>query len=99
VFDVLPVGVDKLRADGGASANRFLMQFQADLIRCPVEAATDAEATALGAAALAGLGVGVWRSVDEVRDLVGTGLRFEPTMDPAEAAEHRAAWREALARV
>jgi glycerol kinase len=99
VFDVLPVGVDKLRADGGASANRFLMQFQADLIGCPVEAATDTEATALGAAALAGLGVGVWRSVDEVRDLVGTGLRFEPTMDPAEAAEHRATWREALARV
>ncbi len=49
-----------LRADGGATANRFLMQFQADLIGSPVEVAADADATALGAAALAGLAVGVW---------------------------------------
>ena len=66
VLDVLPLDVDVLRADGGASANRFLMQFQADLSGCPVEVAADAEATALGAAALAGLGTGVWREPEDV---------------------------------
>ena len=58
VLDILPVAAEVLRADGGATANRFLMQFQADLIDSPVEVAADAEATALGAAALAGLAVG-----------------------------------------
>ena len=58
VLEVLPLEVGVLRADGGASANGFLMQFQADLIGTRVEVSSDAEATALGAAALAGLGVG-----------------------------------------
>ena len=56
VLEVLPGGVDVLRADGGASANGFLMQFQADLLGCPVEVAAERETTALGAAALAGRG-------------------------------------------
>ena len=87
-----------LRADGGASANRFLMQFQADLIGMPVEVASDAEATALGAAALAGLGTGFWRSISEVTPLVGRGSVYEPRLERDEAEVHREAWRRALAR-
>ncbi len=58
IVDVLPLDAGVLRADGGATANRFLMQLQADLLGVPVEVAEDAETTALGAAALAGLAVG-----------------------------------------
>ena len=93
VLEVLPLEVGSLRADGGASANGFLMQFQADLIGTRVEVASDAEATALGAAALAGLGTGVWRSASEVAGLVGCGAVYEPRLDrgQAEAAPRRVA--------
>ena len=67
VLDVLPGGVDVLRADGGASANGFLMQFQADLLGCPVEVAAEQETTALGAAALAGRAIGLWPDDDAIR--------------------------------
>src|SRR5262249_61749918 len=60
VLDALPGGVTVLRADGGASGNALLMQFQADLLGCPVEVAAEQETTALGAAALAGLTIGLW---------------------------------------
>src|SRR5262249_33126593 len=60
VLDAFPGELEVLRADGGATANTFLMQFQSDLLRCPVEVAADSETTGLGAAALAGLGANVW---------------------------------------
>jgi len=77
-----------LRADGGAAANGFLMQLQADLLGCPVEVAAERETTALGAAALA-LGT-------DAR--VAVGVRYEPRADPALVAEARAEWARALAR-
>jgi glycerol kinase len=98
VLDVLPLRVAVLRADGGASANPFLMQLQADLIGCPVEVAADAEATGLGAAALAGLGVGTWRGAAEVRALVRRGARYEPRMGQDEVDARRAEWRLAVRR-
>jgi glycerol kinase len=98
VLEVLPLEVGGLRADGGASANGFLMQFQADLIGTPVEVASDAEATALGAAALAGLGSGLWGSVSELAPLVQRGAVYEPRLDRADAEEQRDAWRRALSR-
>ncbi|HEY6053073.1 MAG TPA: glycerol kinase GlpK, partial [Gaiellaceae bacterium] len=58
VVDALPAPLDVLRADGGATANGWLMQFQADVLGCPVEVAAEREATALGAAALAGIALG-----------------------------------------
>ena len=67
VLDAYPDDVLVLRADGGAAANGFLMQFQSDLLGCPVEVAAEAETTALGAAALAGLAVGVWPDTDALR--------------------------------
>ncbi len=98
VVDALPLRLDLLRADGGATANRFLMQFQADLLGTEVHVAAESEATALGAAALAGLGVGVWRDPAEVRRLVPAGATYEPRMPRDEAAALRTAWRNALAR-
>ncbi len=94
VLDALPGGVEVLRADGGATANGFLMQFQADLLGCPVEVAAESEATALGAAALAGLAVGVWPDLAAVAGLVRRGARYEPGEIPA----GRDAWRLALRR-
>ena len=98
VVDALPVRVDVLRADGGATANGFLMQFQADLLGTAVHVAAESEATALGAAALAGLGVGIWREPDEIRRLLPSGTTFEPRMRRDEAAALREGWRRALER-
>lgn len=80
------------------STNRFLMQFRAGLSGSPVEVAGDADATALGAAALAGLGVGFWPSVEGVDALLRRGARYEPTMDASEWAQRREGWRLALDR-
>jgi glycerol kinase len=85
-----------LRADGGATQNAFLMQLQADVLGCPVEVAAERETTALGAAALAGLAVGIWRDPDEVRGLLRPGAVYEPAGTPPPAREE---WRLALRRV
>lgn len=98
VLDVLPVAAGVLRADGGATANRFLMQLQADLIGSPVEVAADADATALGAAALAGLAVGFWPDAEAVGALMRRGARYEPSIGSSERAERREDWRRALHR-
>jgi glycerol kinase len=98
IVELVPGGVDVLRADGGATANGFLMQLQADLLGCPVEVAAESEATALGAATLAGLAVGTW-TPDEVVALRRPGVRFEPTLPTAEVERLREAWRSALRRV
>jgi glycerol kinase len=98
VIDALPGSLDVLRADGGATANGFLMQFQADLLGRPVEVAAEAETTALGAAALAGLAVGTWSSLDDVRRLARIGVRYEPSSGRAEAVRLREGWRLAVRR-
>jgi len=99
VIDALPLDVAVLRTDGGASANGFLMQLQADLLGCPVEVAADADATALGAAALAGLGVGTWADLDEVGALIRRGVRYEPELPQDDVERLRDAWRDAVRRV
>src|SRR5919198_1034526 len=81
VLDTFPTRVEVLRADGGASANAFLMQFQADLLGCPVEVAAERQTTALGAAALAGLAIGVWKDTDEIRARIPRGATYEPSED------------------
>ena len=98
VLELLPGGVDVLRADGGASANGFLMQLQADVLGCPVEVAAEAETTALGAAALAGRGIGLWPDDEAIRALVRPGPVFEPSPDRSWVDERRAEWRLALRR-
>ena len=84
-----------LRVDGGASANDWLMQFQADVIGTPVERPDLIETTALGAAGLAGLALGVWRTADDF--LTGRRFtRFEPRSSPAERDAAAAGWRRAV---
>jgi glycerol kinase len=98
VLDALPGGVRVLRADGGASANGFLMQFQADLLGCPVEVAAERETTALGAAALAGLAVGIWPDADAFRARIPRGATFEPSADRSDLEERRTEWQLAVRR-
>ena len=98
VLDAFPGDVGVLRADGGATANRFLMQFQSDLLGCPVEVAADAETTALGAAALAGMAVGTWPDLEALRLRIRSGARYEPAMSRDESARRRDEWRVALRR-
>src|SRR5690606_34377728 len=98
VRDVVEASADgrptALRADGGASGNDLLMQFQADQLGTPVERPVIQETTALGAAFLAGLGAGVWASPDELRKTWRLDRRFEPG-ERDDAAYDR--WREAVA--
>ena len=96
VLDAYPGAVDVLRADGGASTNAFLMQFQADILGCPLEVAADVDSTGLGAAALAGLACGTWPDVDALLVHVRRGARYEPRMPGGEVERRRAHWHEAL---
>ena len=98
IVDVLPVAAGALRADGGATANGFLMQLQADLIGVPVEVSADADATALGAAALAGLAIGTWPGLDAVTPLLRRGARYEPSLSTADVERERASWQQAVRR-
>jgi glycerol kinase len=98
VLDAFPGDVEVLRADGGASANRFLMQFQADLLGCPIEVAAERETTALGAAALAGRAIGLWTDDDAIRARISRGAVYEPAGDPAKLGRLRAEWRLAVRR-
>lgn len=92
------IAIDELRVDGGACANNLLMQFQADLLQVPVVRPKVIETTALGAAYLAGLGAGFWKSRDEVHRAWRAERRFEPGLSSAEASHRRSRWAEALRR-
>ena len=87
-----------LLADGGASRNDLLMQFQSDIIKCPVLRSRSTEGSPLGAAFLAGLAVGLWADEEEVESLVPPRDRFEPRMSPEQREALYAGWREAVAR-
>jgi glycerol kinase len=88
--------VSELRVDGGACVNDLLMQFQADLLGIPVVRPAITETTALGAAYLAGLAAGVYRSTDELAALWQAERRFQPTLPAARAAELMARWEHAV---
>ncbi len=89
--------LSELRADGGAVANRWLMQFQADVLGAPVIVPEIAETTALGAAYLAGIGAGFWDR-DEVARMWREASRYEPRMDPGERERLTGRWSEAVER-
>jgi len=93
------VRLKTLRVDGGASANDFLMQFQSDVIGAQVERSNCLETTAFGAAALAGLAVGLWRDRDEVAALGKVAKVFCPKWGADERAKSLNAWHNAVARV
>ena len=88
--------MSELRVDGGACVNDLLMQFQADLLGIPVVRPAITETTALGAAYLAGLASGVYRSTDELSKLWKAERRFVPTLPAGRAAELMARWDHAV---
>ena len=81
VLTAMELDVELLRADGGAAANAFLLQFQADVAQLPVEVPVEREATALGAAALAGLGAGMWADTPELEAGWRRAARYEPELE------------------
>jgi glycerol kinase len=85
-----------LRVDGGACVNDLLMQFQADLLGIPVVRPQITETTALGAAYLAGLAVGVYHSEDELATLWREERRFTPALPRERAAQLMAGWEHAV---
>ncbi|MEA5038977.1 MAG: glycerol kinase GlpK [Clostridiaceae bacterium] len=84
--------------DGGAAVSNFLLQFQADLLRCPVNRPEMVETTAAGAAYLAGLAAGVWDSPAQLADIRRLGRAFLPAMEPERAASYRSQWNKAVQR-
>jgi glycerol kinase len=92
------ITLSELRVDGGATANNLLMQFQADILGVTVTRPAVTESTALGAAYLAGLGVGFWDSRKELAAQWRVQRRFEPRLSHAQAQELRARWAEAVER-
>ena len=91
-------GIDlrTLKVDGGASANNFLMQFQADILGVPVNRPASVESTALGAAYLAGLAVGYWENALDVVKNVQLDKVFTPNMSEEEREEKRKGWNKAV---
>jgi glycerol kinase len=92
------LGLEALRVDGGACQNDFLMQFQADLLGVPVRRPEQLEVTALGAAALAGLGAGVWADRGALETARAQGTTFEPAMTRDRRDALYAGWKRAVER-
>ncbi len=93
------VPLAELRVDGGAAENNFLMQFQADILGKPVVRPSFTETTALGAAYLAGLAVGVWKNTAELEKLWQREHTFTPRMADADRERLYSGWKEAVVKV
>ena len=91
------IDIPTLKVDGGAAKNKFLLQFQADILDTPVQRAKDLETTALGAAFLAGLAVGYWKDIDEIKNDYAEGEIVQPKMDKKRSDYLYEGWQEAVA--
>jgi glycerol kinase len=105
VFDVLKAmekdsgkATQELRVDGGATANNFLMQFQADLLDCEIKRPKIIETTAIGAAFLAGLAVGFWKNQEELQQLWEADQSFKPEMTSEKRDQLIHFWHKAVER-
>lgn len=87
-----------LRVDGGASVNNFMMQFQSDILRKPIDRPKMVETTAFGAAFLAGLAAGVWSDIGDIADIRESDRVFEPQMEPEQADKLHKTWLRAVER-
>lgn len=90
--------ISELNVDGGASRDRFLMQFQADILGSRILRPSIRETTALGTAFLAGLAVGMWKNTDEIKAMRKYDLTFEPNMDPSTRENLLSGWHKAVGR-
>lgn len=91
------ITISELMVDGGASRNRYLMQFQADILNTPVQRAADEETTAMGAAIAAGLAVGYWDSLDEIEQIHADGRLFVPDMAADKRTKLYQGWQQSVA--
>lgn len=96
--DDLGKPLTRMRVDGGAAANDLLMQFQSDVGQLVVERPSELESTARGAAMLAGVGAGLFRSGSEAGQMISLERAFQPSMSDPERAERLAGWRDAVRR-
>jgi glycerol kinase len=94
----LGITMKELKVDGGASRDKFLMQFQADMCRASIVRPVVRETTALGAACLAGITVGFWKDLDEVKKRWQRDVVFEPEMDMLDREKLVAGWHKAVER-
>lgn len=92
------ITLSALNVDGGASRDRFLMQFQADILNKPVNRPKVRETTALGVAYLAGLAIGMWRSTEEIKNLWSCDISFKPGMEEIKREKLLKGWRKAVGR-
>ena len=90
------IAITELKVDGGACANDFLMQFQSDILGCRVHRPQCIETTALGAAYLAGLAVGYWESLDDIRDNWALDRQFSPEMEAQKQQDLLMGWHKAV---
>ncbi len=98
LFDSGICCLTKLKVDGGASENNFLLQFEADILDCTVMRPSCIETTSLGAAYLAGLATGYWASTDDILDNWEVERTFEPSMSEEERETLMSGWKKAISR-
>lgn len=102
VFDSMvadsKVELKEMRVDGGATANKFLMQFQSDILNVPVVRPEHLETTGMGAAFAAGLAVGVWKDFDEIEKMWAVNTKWNPSMNDGERQKLWKGWNKAVQR-
>lgn len=90
------IPLQSLKVDGGAAKNKFLLQFQSDILNIPVSISTIGEATSLGAAYLAGLAIGFWKDLEEIKQLSKDSTTYYPSMDDALRIKKTNGWKKAI---
>lgn len=90
------VSLSALKVDGGASANNYLMQTQADINSAPVERPQCVETTAAGAAYLAGLSTGFWKDCEQLKSIRHSDRTFTPQLEESQRAKRLAGWKRAV---
>lgn len=93
------VELKELRVDGGPTDNKFLMQFQADMLKASVAKAAIAELSSMGSVYLAGLGIGIWSSMEEIKAIRKASEMYVPTMEEGLREKHYSGWKVAVKRV
>ena len=93
------IALQELKADGGATSNQFLMQFQADLLQRPVNVAKIAELSMMGSVYLAGLAVEIWPDLQAITDIIEFGRVYQPQMDQETRQKNMVGWQQAVASV
>ncbi|MFA6782682.1 MAG: FGGY-family carbohydrate kinase, partial [Sedimentibacter sp.] len=99
MIDDSGINLTVLKVDGGASANNFLMQFQSDILNVDIERPDITETTALGAAYLAGLATGFWKSKGEVIQNWNMNKKFKPSINDDERNKLYKGWKKAVGRI